>query len=392
MILRRAANLALLLALVGVAQAQFMMIAGGGAADEQAQRDADFVTRATASGNIWANNFTDIYEAGVINEARSIASTQDIKDDSDLVMGVGEGQDILRETSIYLSGTGSVNAQTFDTTGAGDGSYNATINGVDTTEIDDFYAQFSVYYPRDTIAWRYPISGSTALKIANFGDNGGGQFVLAIDRFMGFPAGFVNTNQNLSQNATPAATFGGSNGAGWSGTGTHIQNAIDTDPGGATPTTKAGWLARYGYILGWLEDDMQWGENDDDTRWLDERTHAGFGWPDSRAAAVGVEIEIDGWTTFEVWIDRSGSELCIWGAPYGDAPTLMWEGTISFANTTSDVGEWYLLNYDTTRQAEIGVRPTPQHTYYDELIVSSEAIAFPNPGSTPYALTEGCGL
>lgn len=375
------AVLAALLPMLAMAQApksptELAAEGGSGGDVSQAEMDADFARRAAQSGNIWANNFTEIYEGGAPNQARSISSTEDIRNDS-AAMGIGPGAANFRDTATHLSGTGSVDVQTYDTTTRGDGSYNAQMNGRDGTVIDSVYVQFSVYYPRETIAWRYPIASSTAFKIVNFGDYGGGQFVLAIDRFMGFPAGFINGSQNLSQ--AVGSTFSGTP---W-GNVTHIQNAIDTGSP-ANPRTKAQWLQRYGYLLGGLEDDMSWGENDEGTRYLDERDHAGFGWPDSRAASAGVPIEVDGWTTFEVFIDRGAGTLKIWAAPYWGAPTLIWEGVgnVPFGSG-SDVNELYLLNYDTQRQAEPGIRPSLQHTYFDELIVSREPIDFPGGHTLP---------
>jgi hypothetical protein len=355
----------------------------------QADMNADWLTRVTDAGNIWGINFTDVYLNGARNATRSAAvlTSQGIRDDSQ-AQGVGEGEDIERVTNPRLSGTGAVDALTFDTTANGDGSYNCQQNGVNSSYTDAYYLQFAVHYPRDTIAWCYPISSSTTFKIMNCGTPGGGQVVPCIDRFQGFPGLLINQTQNASQ--AVGSTFASSNGAGFDGTGIRIQNAIDTNPGGATPTTKAGWLNRYGYVLGWLDDDMDIDDADPPSQWLYDRTHAGFGWPDTRAAVAGVPIEIDGWTTFELYIDRTGLTLQMWMAPYGQAPIKVWEavGTAPISGATSERSEHYFLNYDTQREPEPGVRPSPQHTYFSEIIFSTNPIPFPNPGGTPFDLDE----
>jgi hypothetical protein len=363
----------------------------------QVDKDADFLARVTAPNNIWGHNFSNfVYESGVEALSRPMDSLTQIQADS-ASQGIGTGSDLARETTLFLSGSGSIDTLTYDTTGRGDGSYNCQGNGSDATEIDRYYCQFSVYYPRETAAWRYPISGSTSFKIAEFGNFGSGAYVLATDRFMGFPAGYVTTGsgaENLSQHV--GSTFTGTP---W-GFVLHIQNAIDSGTP-ASPTTKDEWLTRYGYLLGGMEDDMDWGEGSsnilplpDGSYWLDQQTHAGFGWPDSRAATNGKQINIGGWTTFEIFIDRANNTLQIWMANYGDAPTLVWEGignVTGLSGTSSARNEHYFLNYDTARQSQVGVRPTPQHTYFDEIIFSYDPIPFPNPGGTPHALTGNLG-
>jgi hypothetical protein len=92
---------------------------------------------------------------------------------------------------------------------------------------------------------------------------------------------------------------------------------------------------------------------------------------------------LDGWTTIEAFLeynenDPSHSSLRIWAAPYGARPTLIIDeiGTIPLAtNSDNSWSRIELLNYDTERRAE-AARPT-MHTYYDEVIVSTQPIKFP---------------
>ena len=366
----------------------------------QGPQDDDFANRASTFGNIWANNFTDIYESGVINPARAISSTQDLLDDSSN-QGLG-GEFYERSAVRFLSGGASIDLEHRGTAGSGDGSYQVRTNGADSTVVDGFYVQFSTYYPRDVYAWRYPIGGSTAFKIANFGNFGNGQFVLAIDRWMGFPGGFINGSDNIASEAGSSFSAGDNP---WGRLIFHVQNMIDT-VGGADYTSsnsKTEWLERYGYLLRGLDDDM-------DTTCHDNRGSTTYGsigvdvdplmynrtqpsgWPDTRCA--GQQLNLDGWTTFECFIDRANNTLRIWQANYNERPVLIFEATnLSYNGTSSDKSQLEILNYDTQRLGEDGVsggafaQARPDHHFWcDELIVSSSLIPYANIGGFPYTL------
>lgn len=351
--------------------------------------DADFLARATASSNVlYATNFTDVYLDGVKNTARSgMATKQDIIDEAGLGIGassfsgrpVGQkAEDHLdRETVIKLSGGCSLRMNVMPTDGQAAGSWAFNPDGrTPGLAWHRLYIQFSVYYPRDTLAWRYDLtpSASGQLKVMNLGEFGNGQIVISNWKFLGFPSGFINGSDGMI-GANTGNTISTPNA--FNTNLTRVQDAIDT--GGAT-TTQTDLLTRYGPLGG------SGTANGMDTAfsasvpYLDQRTQpAGF--PDTRAATHGIPFYEDDWTTIEVFIEfvaGDHSTVQMWAARKGQPPTLIIDdvGNLPLGGDGSNSWEELrLLNYDTERQTESD-RPL-QFCYYAEPIVSLDPIKFP---------------
>ena len=76
-----------------------------------------------------------------------------------------------RPSAAYITGTN----------GAASGSWSFNPNGTDTTLYRKLYFQFSVYYPRETLGYRYLLttSATAQLKVVNFGQADGGHIPAA---------------------------------------------------------------------------------------------------------------------------------------------------------------------------------------------------------------------
>lgn len=345
--------------------------------------DSDFQLRAL-SATKYAVNFTDVYVAGVLQPSRVIANTQDLLDEAFEVPG--DTTAVTRETSIKLSGSGSLRIALFDSSGPQSGSWAFHPNGTDGTLYRRLYVQFAVYYPAATLGYRWKTSGSnsfstSALKVINFGQFGAGQIVVCNPRFLGFPSAFCDGAQMISD-SSEANNLIASNP--WGVTVHHIQDAVDT---GVAASTKSDFLTRYGPLMRGLDGDMDLSYNP--SVLLQNRSQPS-GFPDTRAATNGVPFKLDGWLVIEAFLeynqaDPSTSSFQMWAAPYGQAPTLIMNNVSRLplgTNTTNSWDRFELLNYDTERVSETGVRPT-LYTYYSEVLVSDNPINFPGGFTLP---------
>jgi chitodextrinase len=351
---------------------------------------ADFLARATASSSVlYATDFDDVILDGVIDVARSGINTSTELRAEAFETGPNGTTATNLESTIKLSGNSCRLTTEPDANTSTNGYWAFRPDGRTATVRRRFYVQFSVYYPSETIGYRYLLNSGTngALKVINLNQPGAGQLVITQPRFMGFPGGFINGNTSIPESMTPAASFASNP---WSTTVHHTQTAVD----GGTPNpitsgnTKTEWLTRYGPLLRGLSSDID-GSYNAGNPYLYNRTQPS-GWPDTRAAINGVPFALDDWQTFEIFYDYntsdpSQSSCQVWvNRGYGSPPVLIISaiGNLSFGTSSSAVSRIELLNYDTERLAEVGVRPT-QYTYYAEPIVSLEPIDFPGGYAIP---------
>lgn len=351
---------------------------------------ADWIKRASADGVLYATNFSDVYLNSVLQPNRAIVDSASLRAESDNQPGEvgisGDRSAVVFDPTKKISGKGSLRLDTYDSSNAQTGSWATWANGVDATVYRRLYVQFMVYYPKETIGYRWltnGTAGSSGLKILNCGQYGGGQVVVFVPRFLGFPSAFVNgsqlvsdiTGNNIDSSQNP-----------WGKLVLRIQDGINTGISGAT---KTDFLLRYGPLARGIDGDGNF-DYDANNPYLYNRTQPS-GWPDSRAATNGVAINLDGWTVMQMFLeynvaDNSKCTVQMWASKYGDAPKLIMNNVMNVAlNDTAGTNSWKrfeLLNYDTIRLAEPGVRPTLK-TYYDEFVVSTKPIYWPVVGTLP---------
>jgi chitodextrinase len=346
------------------------------------------------SATLYCTDFNRTWVGGVLQSSRAITSKATLISQA---IGIGAsswGGDqtiaashIEWDTTNKIYGTGCLRFNTLDTDGSAGGSWQFNTNGIDGTVYRRFYTMVIGMYPKETLGYRWKISGTNSaansnLKIFNLGTAGGGQVVPCNSRFLGFLTAFINQSSgNIASNT--GDNIGGPNP--WGTTLWHIHNQVDT---GAAVSTKTDYLTRYGPLPRGLEGDM-------DTTYsaanpyLYNRTQPS-GWPDTRAATNTWAIPRDSRFVIEVLYDYnianpSASTIYIWGADYGDAPQLLYKATnVPLFTNTDQVAEINLLNYDTERLSEPGVRPT-MYTYFDLVATSATQIDFPGGFSLPDA-------
>jgi fibronectin type 3 domain-containing protein len=330
--------------------------------------DTDFQAIATAGGNLYAFDGTSVYYDGVLQSARTVSSTTGLL--AEAYQTPGDTTAVTRDTTIKLSGSGSIRIALFPTSGTQSGSWAFRPNGRDGTVYREVWTRFSVYYPKETLGYRYQLGGSIGqLKVLNFGQFGGGQLVVSNWRFMGFPSAFVDGSNMISDSSESNHLIGTPNP--WSTTVHRIQDAIDT---GASVSTKTDYLTRYGPLGRGLDGDMDTSYSASNPYLYNRTQPSGF--PDTRAATNGVAFALDGWTDIEVYLyyneaNPSQSTMMMWAAPRGSAPKLIMSNINVLqlgTNTTNSWDRFEILNYDTDRQSEAS-RPT-LYTYYTGLCTS----------------------
>lgn len=357
----------------------------------QTNADQEWTARASASGVLYATNFTDVYVNSTLQSSRAITDSASLRAESNDQPGevgvAGDANAVVLDTTKKISGSGSLRLDTYGSATTQTGSWATWANGTDGTVYRRLYVQFMVYYPKETIGYRWltnGTAGSAALKILNCGQYGGGQLVVFVPRFLGFPSAFVNgselvsdlTGENIDSSQNP-----------WGKLVLRIQDGIDTGISGAT---KDAFLLRYGPLARGIDGDSNY-DYDANNPYLYNRTQPS-GWPDTRAATNGVAINVDGWTVIQVFLeynttDPTQSSMQMWASKYGDAPKLIMNNINNVwikddPNAPNSWKRFELLNYDTIRLAEPGVRPTLK-TYYDEFIVSTKPISWPVVGTLP---------
>lgn len=355
--------------------------------DDPVGMDADFEARATAAGVTYACNATDVYVGGVLQPARTITDSTSLRNEA-LDTG-GTPTNLVRDTVLTLSGTGSIQLITPGSAGVDGGAHwSYRPNGTDSTQFTRFYAQMSIYMTRDGHAYRYQLDAASQpaqLKIWNIEQNGAGQIAITARMFLGFPSYFTQTatfhNSGDASLGTPNP---------WGNSQEWIQNAINN--GGTAAQTKNAYIAKYGPlegigsdVTGAVSGQPAYSAGDP---LLYNRTWPS-GWPDARAiAAGGVPFNLDGWTTIGIFVDYNvgnptASTFQGWAAAYLEAPQLIFSQIGNCPLGTNDVYRRFeLLAYDTHRVSETGVRPEIR-TNYSEVIVSTAPINFPGGFTLP---------
>jgi hypothetical protein len=280
------------------------------------------------------------------------------------------------DSTIKLAGSKSLKLTTNGAAGANGGSWAQHYNGTDTTQFKNFYFQFGIYLPRATLAYRSK-GGDGQLKLVNLEQYGAGQIVITNRKFLGFPTMLINgtatIEEQISESVVPNV-----------GSEYVFQPAV-SEGNSSSPGNACDFWAKYGPARG-ITINEDYGESNPEPR-LDRRNLPN-GWPNRCALQSGVPFAIDGWTTIEVYVEYnsgnpSQSTIKAWAAPYGTAPRM-------FINQVNNAGlgsnanvykRFELLNYDTPREPEAN-RP-PLYTYFDEIVVSTQAIKFPGGFSLP---------
>lgn len=349
----------------------------------------DFATRAV--GTLYATDMKSVYHNGSL--AKTITTADQLIDEAYFGAGggtPGEPGYITPESRIFLvNDPGGYQEQVMRYTRKGtDGSttmgWRQSSDGRTGNVYNRLYVYLSVYFPRDTLAWRYPLqSGATGtLKILNCGQYGAGQVTLFHSRFTGFLETYINGADPLGQEV--GKQFDSVSNP-WGRTVTLATPAIGAS-GSPGAFTKTAWLEHYGLLTRGLDWDMDL-DYDAANPYVYARTQPS-GWPDTRAATNAYPIQVDGWTAIELFLqynpaNPAAGTVQMWVAPLGSAPVLHIDeqGTVPFgANAANSWSSHELLDYDTKRQSEAS-RPD-QYTYFGELMTSLGPIDFPG-GFTP---------
>lgn len=321
--------------------------------------DADWLTRSTASGVFYANNFT----------YRDTAKTQLITSDTDLRNSAaqtgGTLSTVVRNTTQFLSGTQSLKLNMPASSGQY-GGWNFDFGGIAVSSKlvvkHQFYFQFAYYV--DSVFYNFfpgvfnTYGGKIAIIQAPDQSFGTGEVVL---RRLPIPGGYVAAYRiPASSGLTQYFQLN-------IGSDAHFNNFIDR--GGSTATENARQL-RFG-----INYDRKDNTSDTDI----DVQHS------PRYVA-------NGWYVFEVYVDQINDVVKIWGAPYGSAPTLVMgamDAGLPPSGTISDGGinpqplytGIQLTNYPNTWT---NYPSTTTFVGYDELICSTNPINFPGGFSLPF--------
>jgi hypothetical protein len=329
-----------------------------------ADKAADWSARSTASGVLSSNtfNYTTFEELKAASNG-TISSNP-------------PNNEIGLEPTINLTGRNSLKITTYSSASANGGTWQEWLDGTTGNRFDKFYIQFAIYFPRDTLAYRWS-GGDGQLKVLNIERYGGGQVTVTNPKFLGFPGMMLNGSSGMSKayTNTPVSNVG---------TEYVYQSAIDTGTP-ANPATSCEFWSRYGAARG-ITVNENYGY-DASKPYLDQRGLPG-GFPNRCAVNAGVPYAMNDWTVIEVFVDTSNPDTSVntvrtWVAKYGNAPRLTTNeiGTAQINRNSDYYRRFELMNYDTPRLAEPG-RPT-LYTYFDEVIVSTAPIKFPGGYSLP---------
>lgn len=338
------------------------LLCAASAASAAVDTEADWQQRKSAAGVIFSENFEYGTKAELLDAALGYTNNP-------------PQNEIDVDSAIKLSGSKSLKLITYGAAAGNGGSWAQYYNGKDATSFKNFYFQFGIYLPRETLAYRSK-GGDGQLKLANLEQYGAAQIVVTNRKFLGFPTMLLNGSgtleKNIAENVVPNV-----------GSEYVYQPAVDT--GGSAPGNACEFWERYGPARGVASND-DYSETNPEPR-LDRRNFT-YGWPNRCALKSGVPFSIDGWTTIEVYVDYNTanpqqSTIKAWAAPYGQAPRLFINevGTAKLYANDSVYRRFELLNYDTPRQAEAN-RPT-MYTYFDEVIISTEPVKFPGGFTLP---------
>lgn len=280
------------------------------------------------------------------------------------------------ENNIRLSGSHALKLITYGAAGGNGGSWANYYNGRDGTNFHEFYFQFAIYLPKETLSYR-SLGGDGQLKLANLEQYGNGQVVVTNKKFFGFPSILINGNETLHKTVAESVVPNVSS--------EEIYQPAVFRADLPTPTNACSFWKKYGPARG-IAANEPYGY-DAANPWLHLRNMPN-GWPNQCALESGVPYNLDGWTVIEVyvkWNPRPAlSTIKAWAAPYGQAPRI-------FVNEVESVDlggdgdviyrRFELLNYDTPRESE-ATRPT-LYTYFDEVIVSTKPVNFPGNFTLP---------
>jgi len=356
--------------------------------------EADFESRATSPGVMYATNFDSVYLGDGNAPATLEASRSSISNTEEMRLEAHEtpGRDQFQwDAETKLSGGGSLRLTRLPEDGGGTpASWSFRPNGVDGTVYNEFYMQVAVRFSREDLAWRSDDPGSPkVIKFGQFFENG--ELVITNWKYSGFIGAVLNGSDfaGREMDSSPddawlgnlkiqqSAIFPSGRVDGLSQQATLQRTGPLRDNSGLFGGSE-GIAGDYNYIPG--------------SGYLDERPSviAGGGFPNSWAKSSGaVSWEMDQWVVLLVYVNSKTRHAKIWGAVYGSAPRLLLDTDSSVnvlkANTDDHWRYIQLLNQSTNMEADSS-RPI-QHRWYDEIIVSKQPIMFPggygiNAGST----------
>jgi hypothetical protein len=329
-----------------------------------ADKAADWTARSTASGVLSSNtfNYTTVDELKAASNGTYSSNLPQ--------------NEIGLEPTINLTGRNALKVTTYASATGNGGTWQEWLDGTTGNRYDKFYIQFAVYFPRDTLAYRWQ-GGDGQLKVLNIERYGAGQVTVTNPKFLGFPSIMLNGLTGMSRQfpSPPVPNVS---------TEYTYQPAIDTGSP-ANPGNSCEFWSRYGAARG-ITVNENYGY-DASKPYLDQRGLPG-GFPNRCALNAGVPYAMNDWTVIEVFVDTSNPDSSVntvrsWAAKYGNAPRLTINeiGTAKIQRSSDYYRRFELMNYDTPREAESG-RPT-LYTYFDEVIVSTAPIKFPGGYSLP---------
>lgn len=248
-----------------------------------AQAQSDWEARVNSSSVLYATNFDDVYLDGNRSLSRSgIANNAGLI--SEALEPPPNPENIALDQSRRLSGSNSIELKTLGSAGrSSGGSWSFRPDGRTGTVRNRLYVQFSVYYPKETIGYRFNHTGDSYFKTFNFGQYGAGQVVIGDGYFSGFPTLLLNGTNSLGG----YQYFLSSSENPWGSATTREQPAIDNGASVTVSSSKAAWLNNYGAMprgVAIKDGDYSY---DSQNPYLYQRNGMTFGWPDSRALASG---------------------------------------------------------------------------------------------------------
>lgn len=356
---------------------QFIQIGSGHSTTDV---ESDWLSRSRAAGVFLADNYSERrqlngtflqnpYADSAALRAASTTNTQHT---------VGEKEVLLNQNPLFaLSGGKSLEIKTFSTsTAAQGGSWQARYKS-DGSFVNGYFFQFSVYLPRDSLAWRLPATNGQ-MKICNLEQFGNGQVVVMASNHLGFPTLLLN-GSGLNERRLASVPYRG--GGDW-----FYQTAIDSGSSLAAATREAylrrygpgreiyNFLQNYGYISGNQAGNMMY--------------NRGFAWPNADALLSGaVPYNMDDWTTITVYVNNSGfanfvepfDVVKMWVSPYGQPPKLVCDLAAVPNDDPQSLGTsiggyqtyeplWYDTAFGSGQAGEdVGYRPTQQRWYTEFL-------------------------
>lgn len=349
-----------------------------------------------AAGTRYATDFTKVYVNGA--EVRTITSEGTALGVSGTLIGEGNGGTLVTD-GIHIKWvndpTGSqskclrINNLNTDVSNSGawvkriDGAISSSVGSP--TPIRRVYVYVKFYAPRSLYAWRYNSSQPMGFKIFYLMRQAeAAQVVVNHTRGSGMYGVLLDTNESfIEDGGTTEGSFNGGHpfpvGQIWC-----EQNGVwrgKPNPPAANATRTA-WWNYYGHIRR-AEFNTSYNANEP---WLDQRTFTvdgvNQGWPMQCVLDSGtVPIYTNAWNCVQLFVEYKNpapSTVMMWASRLGSPPRLVWDykDSVNLGANSRAFDTITLLNQDTQRVAEPGVRPD-SYTDYGELIVSETPIIMP---------------